>query len=340
MRLLFSFILIFSILVGSGQDVEMNYSPKTDSTPSSLDNGYIQKFNNKLILKGYIQNKSNEFELSNRQNDVISRFEPNGVSSFGVGFNYKALGLSIGILPLGKKDNTKYGKTRKLDIQGNFFTKKVGFDVHFQYYQGFFLANITSIDPSYNTDSIYPIRSDIATFALGGSVFYIFNHDKFSFKSLYTNNEWQKKSAGTFFAGLKYDIFAVIADSAISPESPSYRPDSSEYFNGASYVSFGIYGGYAYNLVIEKHGFISIGLGPGLGRLKVNLIDFEGKSIPTKPRAALSLNFQFGAGFNSEKHFGGIQVNQNTAGFQYNQGEGRFNINSGSFKIYYGYRFL
>ena len=299
---------------------------------------YIKQFRNQLILKGYIQNKSNEFDITDRKNDVVSNYEPNGKSTFGIGFNYKSLGLSIGFLPMGKNNDVKYGKTRKFDIQGNLVTKKIGADLRLQYYQGFYLSNVSSLDPSYNTDSVYPIRSDIATLSLAAEVFYIFNHSKFSFKSIYTNNEWQKKSAGTFLVGLNYAIFSIGADSAIAPEVPNYKPDSSDYFSGASFFNLGIYGGYAYNLVIKKHGFLFVGAGPGIGAVRIRLYDNEGRHVSNRVLPAATFKFQFGGGLNSDKHFGGITYTNNSSGFNYNQGEGRFNFNSGTFKVYYGYR--
>ena len=328
-----SFYLLPYLLVSQSGDV--NVSTKKPDCDSNFIITYDQ-----LILKTYIINKSNNFEITNKKTDQTTQFEPNGVSNLGFGFNYKSIGLSLAFIPLNKSQTDKYGKTSKLDIRGNFFTRKIGFDVRLQLYRGFYISNMSSLDPTFNPDSIYPQRPDIVTVSIGGSAFYIFNHDKFSFKSIYANNEWQIKSAGSFYTGLTYSLFGIGADYAIAPEIEIDSIDVGDYFKQASFVSLGIFGGYMYNLIIKKHGFISMGMAPGITALRIRLVDGNGRLVSDAIRPAGTFNFQFALGFNSAKQFGGMTIQSTSAGFTYNSGEGRFDFQTGSLRLYYGFRFL
>ncbi|MGB0403769.1 MAG: DUF4421 family protein, partial [Salibacteraceae bacterium] len=189
------FLLLFIEVFSQTEEIQLAF--RNDGH----DTSYIKDFHQSLVLKTYIVNKSNDFSISNTANEITTEFQPNDGANLGFGVNYKSFGVSLAFIPLGKKNNSKYGKTSKIDFQANMYTRKFGFDFRAQSYKGFYISNASSINPSIGNDSIYPQRADISTLSLGGNVFYVFNSNQYSFKNTFTNNEWQKKSAGSFFAG-------------------------------------------------------------------------------------------------------------------------------------------
>lgn len=330
------FLLSLLFLSANAQDAEVHLT----SVSKDHDTNYIETFEDQLILKTYLIEKSNSVLLSQKSKAYDVELEPNGVTKLGFGFNYKSLGLSVAFVPMNKRNESKYGSTSSLDIQGNIFTRKFGFDVRAQVYSGFYLANIYSIDPDYPLDTALPTRPDITTVSLAGSAFYVFNHDKFSFRSIYANNERQLKRAGTWYAGMTYALFGIFGDSSIAYNADGSPIDPSQYFSAASFLSMGVFGGYAYNLVIKRKGFIALGLGPGLSAIRIRLIDGNDNLASEGWRPALTGSFQLAGGFNSDRFFAGLTLTNNSSGFAYNHGEGRLDFNSGSLRIYAGIRFL
>ena len=141
-------------------------------------------------------------------------------------------------------------------------------DLYLQYYKGYYVANPMKVIPDWPSRDTFPKRPDISVFNVGYNFQYIFNHERYSYKAAFIQNEWQKKSAGSFTAG--FNAFYVInsADSSIIPGE--VNPE--DLFYGLQYkrsdaINVGIHGGYYYTLVISQHFFISAGLsvGPSFG---------------------------------------------------------------------------
>ena len=120
--------------------------------------------------------------------------QPNGAGSLGIGFNYKSIGLGFSVgLPTTDESNEKYGQTRRFDLQISYYGTKIAADGYFQEYEGYYLANPGSVTNWNNAN--YPQSADLRVVSLGGTIHYIFNSDKYSYKAAYLRNQIQKKSA-------------------------------------------------------------------------------------------------------------------------------------------------
>lgn len=335
-------LILFALFIlrwsaGHSQAEEIHEAFRNDGH----DTSYIKDFHESLVLKTYIVNKSNDFTISNKENEITADYKPNDGANLGFGVNYKAFGISLAFIPLGKRNNSKYGKTSKLDFQANMYTRKFGFDFRLQSYNGFYLSNASSINPNIGTDSIFPQRPDISTLSMGGSVFYVFNSNRFSFKNTFTNNEWQKKSSGSFFAGNNLSVFQIKADSAIAPTTIIDSINQAEYVQNFSVLSIGGFGGYAYTYVFAKHFFLTGAFAPGLATVNIDAQNGLGETVSTgKARIALQLKSRVGLGYNSDKLFGGVSGIWDYSSFNYGNEVGDVGFTTGSIRVYLGIRFL
>lgn len=247
-----------------------SFSQEPDST-----HGYIEDLTHLLSLKFFTLSKSNALDIIYPDGRVILR--PNGNTNLGFGFNYKSVGLSLSFgRPLSQSSIDKYGETQRFDIQVSYFGKRIGFDGFLQGYKGYYMAN-----PNDFMDwekSYYPQISDLSVYSLGGNLFYMFNSDEFSYKAAYIRNEVQKKSAGSFSAGLFFYLDQVKSQNGFIPQE---MPDSilSEFdLKEFDATSIGVSVGYQYTFVMWDHFFINLQLTPGLGYRRLSGVALDGST--------------------------------------------------------------
>ena len=176
-------------------------------------------------------------------------------------------------------------------MQSHFYWRKGVTDLEGQFYKGCHLFKGLATDPGK-----YYYRGDIKVMFFGISQYRIFNPKRFSYRAAFTQNEWQKKSAGTFLAGAGIYYGVVNADSSLIPQSiqQNYLAKNVQKVN---YLSFGPGIGYAYTLVLHQHIFFT-------GSLTTSLnFSFANEHITDNKAFHFSLNpvtrFRVAAGYNS-----------------------------------------
>ena len=90
----------------------------------------------------------------------------------------------------------------------------------------------------------------------GIAPFRILNYKKFSYRAAFVQNEWQKRSAGSFLLGAEIYYGIVNADSALVPESMAilYKQQG---IHKIQFSEIGPGAGYAHTLVLRRHFFIT-----------------------------------------------------------------------------------
>lgn len=234
-----------------------------DSLMADSANIYFEDLTDLLSLRLFTLTKSNTLEIiSPPQGRII--LKPNGNTGLGVGFNYKFLGLALSYgLPKSQSSVDKYGRTNSFDIQVSIFAKRIGMDAYFQAYKGYYMSN-----PQDHVDwdePYYPQISDLRILSYGANAFYMFNHKHFSYKAAYVRNVVQKKSAGSFSAGLFFYQDLVKSASGFIPEEVSDSVWSEFDLTGFNAFSIGLSAGYQYTFVIKGNFFINLQATPGLG---------------------------------------------------------------------------
>lgn len=329
MKALFTILILLTAYTGFS----------ADGKKQVRDTTYIAEFKDRFSLKLFTIERPTSFTISDTKNNNESIYKPNGSTNFGLGIIFNWIKLGVSFIPIGTEGSVRtHGKTSKFNLQGNIFTKKIGSDLHFQYNRGYYLSNPGSFNPNWTKAIPYPQRRDIRTLDLGASLFFVYNHSRFSFASVYIQSEWQKKSAGSFFSGGSIKIYSVNADSAISPFEAPQVNIANHYFKSARLRGISKIFGYSYTLVISKHLFSNLTLAPGISLNHVKLRDGSDDVVMDKLKIGSNLGLRFGLGYNSAKFFTGF-----TAVYDYNQitysaGEGRFGYSSGQARFYIGYR--
>jgi hypothetical protein len=235
------------------------------STPlagyAQYDSSYIESYRGYLMPRLVFNRKTTGINYHNEEKGYSLRYQPNKTFNMGVGITYKFITLkaSVGLLA----PHPQRGDTRDFDVQFHSYGKKFMTDILVQFYKGFYLPD-RRFGP---TADEYYVRPDLAVSAVGGSVQYIFNHRKFSYRAAFQQTEWQKRSAGTFLVGMELFMGRFRGDSTIVPTA--LGDPGTDGLTKMRFIEFGPNAGYAYTWVYKKF-FITTGaalsLNAGLNR--------------------------------------------------------------------------
>ncbi len=293
---------------------------------SLYDSAYIESYNGLVMPRFLVTRKSSGMSYSNLRGGYSLRYQPNTTFSVGLGFTYRfaTLNLSAGVL----KPQESRGSTRNLDAQFHTYGRRFVGDFLIQFYKGFHLP-----DRRFgNSTREFYVRPDLAVGALGGSVQYVLNNRKFSYRAAFQQTEWQKKSAGTFLVGVELFMGRFRADSTIVPqELQSLEVDG---MRKMRFLEFGPNAGYAYTWVFKKF-FINtgatIGLNAGLNRYD------DGSEKETFAGVSPNTSLRLSSGYNVRQW--GVNVFYQSRALRLPQFHNRVvAINAGTLRVNFIYR--
>lgn len=267
-------------------------------------NEYVQKFPEKVTIRLGLQNTSNSFSISDATGETS--FIPNDKTYLGISFLFRSVELDFGYAPDFFSENKDNKGSKLLSLNFRMFLGKWMQTLDLYKQKGFFTS----------TDNEIEYIPGLKTFKIGGSTNYIFNPN-FSFRAIGFQNEWQKKSAGSFIPSLTF-YYTNFRDED-NPSDDEYSYD------------LAIGPGYYYNWVIKKHFILSAGGTLGFG---VNFTGFDEEVITS---VLVQTTFRIAIGYNSERFFTGI--NSNLQVLSHDEGESLVQDNINFIELYLGYRF-
>jgi hypothetical protein len=306
-------------------------SAQFDTALSAPDTSYYTNYSTKITARVFLSQKYTRLNYSNQKEGYSLDYRPNTNLAIGIGATYKwaTLNVSHGFNFL--NDDPEKGKTHYVDLQFHGYGTKIQVDGFGQFYNGFFL---TPKGAASSTGNFYT-RPDIKVNEIGLSVQYIVNHRRFSFRSAFLQNDWQKKSAGSILVGFETYAGRIKADSVFVPKS-LMKGDLAVQERYRSYYELGPNLGYAYTLVIRKNFFVT-------GALSVSL-DYGFNTSETSTTKTWSNGFssntfvRFVAGYNSRVD--GLSFIYLNNGVQLaTQHDSHITLNTGNFRFTYTHRF-
>ncbi|MHC0439511.1 DUF4421 family protein [Flavobacterium sp. 3-210] len=271
----------------------------------SLQNPYFKSYNDKITASVYYLDTSNSFQITSDNQDpkIYLDLIPNRKEQIGFSLNYKIIDITIGFAPKFLGGNTGDSHSKNFNFNTRFYYKKWMQSLTFINQKGFYVSddNFTAQMPNMRSTKI------------GGSTSYVFN-DKFSFKALVNQNEWQTKSSGSFIPNFSFYY------TNIDLNTPDTTP-------GDIYV-FTLMPSYFYNFVISDRVLIGAGIGLGAG---INDVDGDTSALY---QADLNLKLAY----NQDRFFAFASLNAVTFD-QDEKVDPRLNDNIVTLKISAGYRF-
>lgn len=228
------------------------------------DSTYYVKYKDKLIISVNESYKNYEMDISQKLvldtlgiSKIIYKAEANSITGFEI--NYDKFNLSVGFKnpsnELKQKGNTKF-KNLALNIGGNHWI----LENSYRSYTGFYNKNTINYDTSFKRTGIYDQFPDIRTESYKTKFLFFTNSNKFSFKSAYSCNYHQLKTAFSFVLSANIYYNRLNSDSSFFPAPTRKYFDTHQSMNGLNVFAFSIYGGGSLNLVFWKHFFMNLTL--------------------------------------------------------------------------------
>ena len=267
---------------------------------------HVVSYDEKMVGSITYQNSSNTFFMTYEDgaDSYKAEFIPNTQQRLVGGLSYKMIDVSVGFTPnFMKNDGSKLESNNfNLGFRFNYkkwyqsvtFINQKGFFVDFNHLERFYLPRFRSTK-------------------LGGTTSYVFN-EKFSYKTIFNQNQWQLKSAGSFVPN-----FSVYYTNLTSKDTPDHVH--------VDMYTFSLAPSYHYNWVISQKFLVSAGLLVGAG---INIADKE-----VTPLYEASTNIKLG--YNTDSFFTYLGINS-TSFFQ-EEGKNEFYDSFADVKLSVGYRF-
>lgn len=281
-------------------------------------NEYIELYDDYIKTRLGFSNSFNSFHIKDQNSNLDFTLSPNQRLRSTFTFMYKFIEFDLGYTPefiRFNKDDNKNGTTKFSNFGTRLYLGKWMQSIEYTKTKGFY---VDKADIGITENILF---SDFQVRKFGGSTSYIFNPN-FSFRAVFLQSEWQKKSAGSFVPSISYYF------TNIKNNNPS--EDNS--------IDVAVGPGYYYNWVISKKFLVSAGAygGVGYNNTKTTYSD----STPDETVDGLSLQARLGLtlGYNSEKFYTGVTSRLNT--FYYDT-DPKIHVQDQQqfFEFYVGYRF-
>lgn len=297
---------------------------------AQADSSYFRMYEEKITGRFYLSRKYTRLMVKDIGRGLELDYRPNTPLNMGIGATYRSFTLNLAYgFPFMNPEDGK-GKTRYLDLQAHMYGHRSTIDFFGQLYNGFYLS------PQGRAASAgtYYVRPDVRMREFGASYQYVFNHRRFSYRAATLQNEWQRKSAGTFLLGAEFFIGRGSADSSVYPSvlAKADSPRATE----LRFIEFGPNFGYAYTLVIARHFFITGAISVSMD---YNETDYSDGTNHTTDRG-LSPNsiLRFSAGYNAQK--GALSVYfVNSRVTLRSEENNNVSISTGNIRLHYTRRF-
>ena len=217
----------------------------------AFDSSYYQTYPRHITARVFGSQKYTRLSMDGKGASSL-RYIPNNPFAVGVGVTYGIATLNLGIGLASSTDKEEKGKTKSLDLQTHIYARSWVIDLYGQFYKGYYLAP----QGKAAAGNDYYIRPDMKVQMFGASAYHLFNSERFSYRAPFIQNEWQKKSAGSFLLGGELYAGSVKSDSALGPSTVA-NDFSANGIRRVNFIEFGPGAGYAYTLVLQQHWFIT-----------------------------------------------------------------------------------
>jgi len=204
---------------------------------TSYDTNYVVRPDGKLTLKLRLNQTGNSFHAKGTVNDISCKADlrTSHKTTLSIAGIYRGIGIGMAVNPSKWK-----GLYKDYEFNLNYYSSSISLD--FSYQRSESLKGNT-----HRGDYVGRMESgDVTLKVVNLAGYYTFNHHRFSYPAAFTQSYIQKRSAGSWLAGVSYQGGSIKTNDELkakNPNAPNVRVDIGH---------FGIGGGYGYNWVLGK----------------------------------------------------------------------------------------
>ena len=268
---------------------------------NNYDTAYVAsvKKNYRIIIKNNNWFDTYGGQIANQDTKIF--MNSNISSSMGIGFSY----MGIGYTYMFDLDNLFGGDpTRHSKWEMTFATSRFSFEAYHTRNSG--TVNIHRFGDYNNGKYIDKEFNGLERVSTGFDLYYFFNHRKYSQAAAYSYSKIQKRSAGTFIAGLLMTTQSVELDfNYLDKDMKEYVPNGGvPIVYKYHYRVFSLLGGYAYNWVFRRNWLFNVTAAPSIGLNH----SFEDSVDGRRNQLSFDLRGRLGLVYRSRNFFYGLQI--------------------------------
>ncbi len=322
---------------------KMSWLRRTIRGFSYIDTNYVepQHYNWSVMLQTTYN--YDFYRLSTLGSNMQSiTFSPAPTIKFGPYFGWRwiFMGYTIDLTAVDVAN-----KSRKQEFDFSIYAAQVGADLYYRRTgSDYKIRNARLGNESASRQMEGVPFSGLSVGITGFNVYYIFNHQRFSYPAAFAQSSMQKISCGSWMAGFGYTSNSLEFDSGEMQRVIDERTggevklDSGLAFNSVKYTDINLSAGYAYNWVFARNCLFCASLSMALAYKKS-----KGENTSTVSRGFDFSNInldgigRFGLVYNNNRWYAGASAIVRA----YNYRKSQFAANNifGNLKIYVGYNF-
>ena len=230
---------------------------------TSYDTSYVVRPEGKWTLKVKVNQTGNSIHAKGTINDIYSRADlsTKHKTTISIGASYRGISASYSINPAKLK-----GAYDDYELNINYYGSRLSFDASYQ------RSTSMSGDIERGGTKSRLERDDVTMKVYNLAAYYCFGHRKFSFPAVFNQSYIQRRSAGSWLAGLSFQGGRI----ETNEELKLRKPDAPEVY--IKFRHLGIGGGYGYNLVLGKKWLIHLSALPTFVVYNYNRLTINGES--------------------------------------------------------------
>lgn len=349
MRRLLSIVMLMVSLGTMAQDSvaveepknELSWLRRTIRGFSYIDENYVepQHYNWSVMFQGTYNYDYYRLSSTGNNRQTVT-FAPSPTFKFGPYFGWRWIfaGYAIDLKNVGVSNN-------KQEFDFSIYAAQLGADIYYRRTGSDYKIREVDLGRGYEKARFEDLSFDGLSVGITGfNVYYIFNHQRFSYPAAFAQSTMQKISCGSWMVGLGYMYNSLDFDSDKLQETlqkhtnREVKIDSGLMFNSVKYYNYNASVGYAYNWVFARNclfcSSLSLALAYKTTRGKTSDKDKSGFDIGNFNIDGIG---RFALVYNNNRWYAGASAIVRA----YNYHKDRFAANNvfGSLNVYVGYNF-
>ena len=201
------------------------------------DTSYVVRPEGRLTLKVRMNQTGNSFHARGTVNDTYCKadLKTSHKTTFSVAGIYRGIGIGMAVNPAKWK-----GIYKDYEFNLNYYSSRISLDFSYQ-------RSTTLAGDIRRGDNLERLEADDLTLKVVNLAgYYTFNHRRFSFPAAFTQSYIQRRSAGSWLAGISYQGGSI----KTSDDLIARNPNAPDVHINIGHVGIG--GGYGYNWVLGR----------------------------------------------------------------------------------------
>lgn len=220
---------------------------------------YNQTLNSTLSIGPTVD----QIETLNAQNISVLKadYKTNASTEQGVRVSFKGLGISYGEpVPVEESLVAQKGLTKGDNYQLSYNFRRHALQVYYKNITGFHLDNMKDFDPEWNPSDDHLQFPNMRIVSSGFEVLHVFNEKDFRVQSILDQSDIQKKSGGSWLAGLGMSVLRVESDTPLALEQQrSNFSEEEALISEFEVAEYSLKFGYGHNWVSDAGLFFAVG---------------------------------------------------------------------------------